>query len=990
MSAQQEKPGPSSWGRYRLIEVVGEGGMGRIYKAYDPALNRYVAVKILKVDDPVLVRRFLREAKSQAKVDHPCICKVYEAGIYEGKPFIVMQYIRGQTLDKAHHEMPLEAKVKVIRDVALALHAAHKNGLIHRDMKPTNIMVERSEDGDWKAYVVDFGLAKEKEIGQTTITHMIIGTPPFMSPEQAKGKNKMLDRRTDVYGLGATLYTILAGRPPFEGGVLEVIKKLIEEEPVPLRKINRSIPRDLETIVMKCLEKDLQRRYESAKALAEDLDRFLNGEPVKAQRASFLYRAAKKLKKYRAVALLLAGVLLVSSALSIASLRSRWKQKKITSLAREYDMEIRYIENMLWYAYTKPIHDIRGELSLIRDRLRLLEKLIKEKGSLSLGPGYYALGKGYMALGDYRTARKYLKLAWEKYGYRTPEVSYSLGITLAMIYLQEAEKASQLNDESIRERKLKELERIYLSKASKLLQTKRPNGAQPWEYGKAILAFIRGNYPLAIKRLRQAYARFPWLYEAKTLEGDIYVTMAEQEKKAGNREKALALFQKAEQVYRELLKKGESFSKAYNDLCRLQSRVMELLIYQTDKTPKQALEKAISSCNRAIEINPEDVTPYVLLAKAHLHWARYLIFKGNDPEPDIKKSLSFADKALTLQENYIPALLTKGEAYLIQASYVRGEGRNPTMLLSKAIDYYNRVLETNPSDPSALSGIASAYWNRACYYRDTGRTSMEDLRKAEFLLKELLAIEPNSYIAYNSLGNVYFDMSLAEEVSERERENFLEKSISSYRQALRINPNFALAHSNLAHILLLKAKALKRKGKACSSCIEEAEKEAKRAIELKANLLWAYMTAGRVKLFRAKGAMETGGSPSSFLREAENYASRALELSQNYPEALLLISKIYLLRAERKFLEGKNPETFVKSGLKLIKEIELNRPYRAEALIIKAKLLFIQAQWEGNPEKARKALVCLQKAFKLNKRLAEEEKHREEEILAFIEKASRK
>ncbi len=989
MGAEQRKSEPSVWGRYRLIEVVGEGGMGRIYKAYDPALNRYVAVKILKVDDPVLVKRFLREAKSQAKVDHPCICRVYEVGVHEGKPFIVMQYIQGETLDRAHHEMPLEAKVRVIRDVALALHAAHKNGLIHRDMKPTNIMVERSEDGDWKAYVVDFGLAKEKEIGQTTITRMIIGTPPFMAPEQAKGKNRMLDRRTDVYGLGATLYTILAGRPPFEGGVLEIIRKLIEEEPVPLRKINRSIPRDLETIVMKCLEKDPQRRYESAKALAEDLDRFLNGEPVKAQRASFLYRTGKKLRKYRTVALLLTGVLLVSSALSIASLRSRWKQKKITSLAREYDMEIRYIENMLWYAYTKPIHDIRGELSLIRDRLRLLEKLIKEKGALSMGPGYYALGKGYMALGDYRTARKYLNLAWDKYGYRAPEVSYSLGITLAMIYLQEAEKASQINDESIRKRKLKELERTYLTAASLLLQTSRPNGAQPWEYGKAILAFIRGDYALAIKRLRQAYSRFPWLYDAKTLEGDIYVTMAEKEKGAGNRDRALALFQKAEQVYRELIRKGESFPKAYKALCRLQSRVMELMIYQTDTAPRQALEKALDSCNKAIEINPEDVTPYVLLARAHLQWAHHLIFVGNDPETVIKKSLSFAEKALTIQENSIPALLIKGNAYLIQASYVRAKGKDPAMLLSRAISHYRKVLERNPFDPSALSGIASAYWNRACYYRDTGRASMEDLSKAELFLKGLISTEPDSYMVHNSMGNVYLDMSLAEETSQKEREAFLEKSISFYRRAIRINPNFALARSNLAHVLLLKAKALRRKGRVCSSCIEEAEKQVKKAIELKANFFWAYMIAGRVKLFQARLAMEAHRPPVPFLKEAENYASRALELSQSYPEALALISKIYLLRAEWNLWEGKSPATYVRSGLKVIKELEANSPYRAEALVTKAELLFIQARWEKSPEKAKKALLHLRKAFKLNKRLAEEERVKEEEILAFIEKASK-
>ena len=286
--------------RYRILNLLGQGGMGKVYKAHDLQLNRYVALKFIQAGDPEMQRRFLQEAQAQARVDHEAICRVYEVGNLEGRPYIAMQFIAGRTLKDAASRLTLEQKLQVMRTVAEAVHEAHRTGLIHRDLNPSNIMVEESADGRWKPYITDFGLAKEPASASKTAAGTIAGTPHYMAPEQASGDLRRLDRRADVYSLGATLYELLCGHPPFDGeNALEVLGKTLSDDPAPLRRRNPSIAPDLDCITMKCLEKEPNRRYDSARAFAEDLTRYLNGEPILARPQGAAYRAVKFLRRHR-------------------------------------------------------------------------------------------------------------------------------------------------------------------------------------------------------------------------------------------------------------------------------------------------------------------------------------------------------------------------------------------------------------------------------------------------------------------------------------------------------------------------------------------------------------------------------------------------------------------------------------------------------------------------------------------------------------------
>lgn len=278
--------------KFVLVEELGRGGMGVVWKAWQRDLKRWVAIKFLTADDEEELQRFCREAQTAAGLSHPNICAIHDLGERAGRYYIVMEYIDGPSLHQLGKLNP-ERALKILRDAALALHHAHERGVIHRDIKPHNVMVAR----DGRVYVMDFGLAKAVRAGEgMTLPGMVLGTPSYMPPEQAEGRNEDISPRSDVYSLGATLFSALTGRQPFSGRTpVEILQKVLHN-PVPTLRSpgasTSSIPVDLDAVVQRALQKDPLKRYSSAKAFADDLDRVLKGQPLagvrKPARRSFL------------------------------------------------------------------------------------------------------------------------------------------------------------------------------------------------------------------------------------------------------------------------------------------------------------------------------------------------------------------------------------------------------------------------------------------------------------------------------------------------------------------------------------------------------------------------------------------------------------------------------------------------------------------------------------------------------------------------------
>jgi eukaryotic-like serine/threonine-protein kinase len=307
-------PPPESVSGYELLGELGRGGMGVVYKARQTSLKRLVALKMVAAGPHAgaeEVARLTAEAEALARLQHPHVVQVYEVSTYQGVPFLALEYVDGGTLKQRLGRAPQPARwaAELAETLARAVHAAHEAGILHRDLKPSNVLL--TEDGTPK--ITDFGLARALDAAGDTTT--VAGTPSYMAPEQARGRARELGPATDTYGLGMLLYEMLTGRPAFDGDTPhETLLRVAHEDPLSPRRLRPQVPRDLETITLKCLRKEPSRRYPSAQALADDLRRFLDGKPVLARPVGVLGRAARWARRRPAVAGLLAAVVLVSAA----------------------------------------------------------------------------------------------------------------------------------------------------------------------------------------------------------------------------------------------------------------------------------------------------------------------------------------------------------------------------------------------------------------------------------------------------------------------------------------------------------------------------------------------------------------------------------------------------------------------------------------------------------------------------------------------------
>jgi TolB-like protein/tRNA A-37 threonylcarbamoyl transferase component Bud32/Tfp pilus assembly protein PilF len=306
---------------YELLKEIGRGGQGVVYRARQKSLNRTVALKVIGVGrwaTEAHLRRFRLEAEAAASLNHPSIVSIHDIGERGGYCYFSMNLVEGGQLDEAvrREAIPIRRAVELMAKLARTVHYAHEHGILHRDIKPGNVLL----DAEGEPHLTDFGLARLLETESTvTRTTDVLGTPSYMAPEQASGNNGVLTSATDIYGLGAVLYQLLTGQAPFAGGTTyETIRLVMETEPRNPRLWNAKVDRDLSTICMKCLEKDPKRRYETAAAFAEDLERWLRHEPIRARRSGLFIRGRKWVRRNPAAAVLvpaLVGLVVLASVI---------------------------------------------------------------------------------------------------------------------------------------------------------------------------------------------------------------------------------------------------------------------------------------------------------------------------------------------------------------------------------------------------------------------------------------------------------------------------------------------------------------------------------------------------------------------------------------------------------------------------------------------------------------------------------------------------
>ncbi|MGC3992199.1 MAG: serine/threonine-protein kinase [Chthoniobacteraceae bacterium] len=334
------------WGDYEIIQKISNGGMGMVYLAWQPSLDRFVALKFLLPElnaMPQFVERFRREAKAAASLRHPNIVSVHEVGAVDGQLFFSMDFIEGRNLAEVIREgsLPWRQAARYCRIIASAIDYAHSRWVLHRDLKPSNVLIDLHD----QPQVADFGLAGKMEVrSHLTLTNHILGSPNYLSPEQAGGQMDDVSAACDIHAIGVILYECLSGRQPFQADTLqETLLRIREQKPTPLRATQPELPRDIETICMKCLEKDQSRRYLSAQDLAADLERCLAGEPIQARRPSRAGQLTRWIQRHPRMALVYAASLvLMLSCLAILGLENRRMAKSI--MERERHLAEAYVE----------------------------------------------------------------------------------------------------------------------------------------------------------------------------------------------------------------------------------------------------------------------------------------------------------------------------------------------------------------------------------------------------------------------------------------------------------------------------------------------------------------------------------------------------------------------------------------------------------------------------------------------------------------------
>ncbi|MCP3137161.1 serine/threonine-protein kinase [Pyxidicoccus xibeiensis] len=1000
----------ASWDRYQPRRFLGQGGMGRVFLAWDPRLRRDVALKFVRDDDPELARRFVSEARAQARVDHERVCRVYEVGEVQGKVYIAMQYVDGRPLNALAGELTVEQKVMLLREAAEGVHAAHRAGLVHRDIKPSNVLVERTAEGALRPYVMDFGLARDWKEG-VTATGTVLGTPHYMSPEQARGEVTRLDRRADVYSLGATLYALLTGQSPIPGdNGLEVLSNIATVEPRPPRAVDRDIPADVEAITLKCLEKDRSARYGSARELADDLGRFLDGAPVLA-RPGPGYRATRWLRKHRRVVAVVSAVsLVVALALGQAVLARREVTQRET-LARRFTEGVERLEAQARYSGTAPLHDTRADREALRARMRDIESAMRNAGSLAEGPGHYALGRGFLALGDEAKAREHLETAW-KQGYQEPRVAYALALVLGHLYQERRLEAERLRDAKARETRLREVSERYRDPALDFLRRSEGAEVPAPEYVAALLAFHEDRPDEALAKLDALGARLPWFHEAPQLRGDIHLARAVRRWSSGDREGATADFDAGRRAYAEAASIGRSVPAVHRALTRLEYEALIMEVYGKGEV-LPPYSRGVEAVKRALTAARDDTQAHVLEAALHRRLAEHRARQGGEVEPLLDAAQASAKEAVALAPSE-PRSLTELALVSWQRAILRQEkGQDASELLRDAAATFERIpAEGRDFDFHINLGLVYKVWadhedsvgGDALPHRDRGvdafRTAVEldarraeawtnlgqayvarashprapdadgDLTRAADAMERACTLNPGLVSSWFYAGEVHEARARRLRDSGGDARPELARALEAYRKGAAISPKLPPLHNGVGTILFEQAKEAWDRGAAPEPLLLQAQEAFARAIEVAPAQGFAHNNAGEVHAWHAASLLARGESPLPAVRAAEAVLQQAVALLPDLPQPRTWLGAVYRVEAAFALEQGRDAGPALKQSTEALRRALALNPGLAQAWLLQGETLALDARWRAAKGRARDedfdaAALSFQKAVDL-------------------------
>ena len=735
-------------------------------------------------------------------------------------------------------------------------------------------MVSDDEEGFRDAFVMDFGLAHCQIDGDADTQGAIVGTPAYMPPEQAYGLNDRIDRRSDVYSMGATLYRTLTGKHPFTGKTLMgILKKVQESQPIPVRDIRSDIPIDVACIIEKAMEKEPENRYDSARAFANDLDRYLSGEPILAGPSGVWYPLAKKIRKHKtAFSIILLAVITVLFSTGYAYFTKRQAEVR-EELARSFTLQVEKIETLARYAKMAPLHDIRPQWDTIQARMEEIRKQMDQVGPIGAGPGFYALGRGAMVLEDPDTALEHLEQAWSS-GFREPRVAYALGNVHSRLYQQELARIATIRDETLRKKEYEKAILNYRDPALKYMHLSRGAELEAPGLLAAMIAIYEERYDEALTHLERTRKQFPWLYETRLLEGRVRFERAQSLIAESREEEALAEFERGKKAYELASDQAQSDPIVYFSLARLQEEQLVMKIYGSKKV-------------------------------------------GNE----IKEGLMWLERALTANPEYGEALLMKAELLRRAAEWEQRSGKDPTQNLEQALETLRRAEPHTPGFEHK-EHLGTVYWQLALWYIRSGLDPGEYLRESIRALQES-SEQRSSYKVFNRLGLAYV---LAAERDGNKDNNLWRKAVNAYRKAIEANSKRFGARINLGNAYLKFAGV--QRGEAAEATLDRAIETFEEVLESRPEDSGALFYLGRSHLRKAWSRGNTGLDPLPYYQKADTYYQRCIDLDPDNVIFFNSLGTVNLHLGIWLWKHGKDPQpAFDKAIPVLEKALELAPDY---------------------------------------------------------------
>lgn len=970
-----------NWEKYEFLGMLGRGGMGAVYKARDRRLGRVVALKFLLGDEPGQNQRFMQEARAQARFEHPNICRVFEVGTVDSKPYIAMQFIDGLPLDKACRSLSALDKVQLIKDAVEAMHTAHEQGVIHRDIKPSNIMVSQTIEPDGSIrrspVIMDFGLARDSGAAKgLTESGAVMGTPAYMSPEQARGEVRNLDRRTDVYSLGATLYDVLIGKPPFEDEtVVKIILKVMNESPRPLRSHDPALPEALELVVGKCLNKEPAQRYQTAKDLAEDLGRFLSSNRVEARRLSYSYRLRYFARRNPALSGL--AVALVASLLGLASFfvysrvvqfRQAQLAKEEADVAQKLGQSVKDLEWMVRTAHLLPLHDTRRETGMVRQRMAEITAELRRRGLAGAERlGAYVLGRGHLALHEWDLAYQHLKRS-QQLGYRDPELDYALGRVLGELYSRGIEEARKSGDKSFFEKRRRELEQEFLVPARVYLANSRQLKTLASSYVEALIDFYNQHYDAALLNAHLAQQQIPWLYEAAKLQGDVHMARALDARDHGDNPQAERHFADAMVRYEEAAGIGHSDYLVHESMAEAQIRQEEMDMYR-GVNPESPMRLALAAADRAMESAPNDSHANTKKAFAVFFHAQYIQYHS-DPKSALvlfnkqlelgrqaiqrhptdayayeiagiacyrlaviqsaqyaisqqllRQSFEYFDSAIRVNENFPWAYNDYAVSLALAVTIDIAEDKNPQELLERHINLSQKAIHLDQEYIVAYNSLLTAYLNAVFWGVKRGKSLETTLAEAQKTAQRAFAINKKFPYTHFNVGLLYhaaLDGDVSTEIFTN-TEEYANLGLASFRAASSIDPNGLPVHDYIANIYFALALAQQRKNLSATESINRGLQTIQECYRKRPQDSLCQAAEARLWTLQLKDtAGLTATQRISKLEQARRQARAAAQLNSDSEALSRVLAEICYQQAELLLAAGTCPTAQLDEGLRAL------------------------------------------------------------------------